>query len=136
MNSVRFHMTYSIELKFLSEYFGQTYLQKHFNYTTLVKYCVMAISRNSNRFLMGIERSLSHKRIMFQFNRSRFIKFFLDIHSERNNSIELLNGYELTYWWNNKSMQLQCGPLFLGFRVNRDSVTWKRANLRMISDSL
>ena len=97
MNSVRFHMTYSIELKFLSENFGQTYLQKHFNYTTLVKYCVMAISRNSNRFLMGIERSLSHKRIMFQFKRSRFIKFFLDIHSERNNSIELLNGYELTY---------------------------------------
>ena len=43
---------------------GQTYLKKHLNYTISVKYCVMTISRNSNRFLMGIERSLSQKGIM------------------------------------------------------------------------
>ena len=29
-----------------------------------MKYCVMAISRNSNLFLMGIERSLSQKEIV------------------------------------------------------------------------
>ena len=39
-----------------NENVGQTYLKKHLNYTILVKYCVMAISRNSNRFLMSIER--------------------------------------------------------------------------------
>ena len=37
----------------------QTYLKKHLDYTILVKYCVMAISRNSNCFLVGLERSLS-----------------------------------------------------------------------------
>ena len=47
-----------------NENVGQTYLKKHLNYTILVKYCVMAISRNSNRFLMGIERSLSQKGII------------------------------------------------------------------------
>ena len=41
-----------------------TYLKKHLNYTILVKNCVMAISRNSNRFLMGIKRSLSQKGII------------------------------------------------------------------------
>ena len=43
---------------------GQTCLKKHLNYTVSVKYCVMTISRNNNRFLMGIERSLSKKGIM------------------------------------------------------------------------
>ena len=37
---------------------GKTYFKKHFNYTIFVKYCVMAISSDSNCFLMGIERSL------------------------------------------------------------------------------
>ena len=43
---------------------GQTYLKKYFDYTVLVKYLVMAISRNSNRVLMGIEMSLFQKRII------------------------------------------------------------------------
>ena len=34
------------------------------NYTILVKHRAMAISRNSNRFLIGIERSLSQKGIV------------------------------------------------------------------------
>ena len=42
----------------------QNYLKKRLNYTVLVKYCLMAISRNSNRFLMGIERRLSQKGII------------------------------------------------------------------------
>ena len=44
--------------------YSKTYLQKHLNYTTLVKYCVMAITSNNIRFLMGIERSLSQKGII------------------------------------------------------------------------
>ena len=55
MNSSQFDMTYSKEFS-KNENVGQTYLKKHLNYTILVKYCVMAISRNSNRFLMSIER--------------------------------------------------------------------------------
>ena len=57
-------MTYSKELQQKNENDKQTYLEKQLNYTTLVKYCVMAISSNSNRFLMGIERSLSHEGII------------------------------------------------------------------------
>ena len=60
-NSVRFDMTYSKELQQENENFGQTYRKNHLNYTVLVKYCVMAISRNINRFLMGIGRSISQK---------------------------------------------------------------------------
>ena len=47
-----------------NENVGQNYLKKHLNSRILVKYCVMAISRNSNRFLMGIEKSLSQKGII------------------------------------------------------------------------
>ena len=43
---------------------GQNYLKKHLNYAILVKYCVMAISRNSNCFLIRIERRLSQKIIV------------------------------------------------------------------------
>ena len=64
MNSVRLDMTYSKELQQKNENDRQTYLEKQLNYIILVKYCVMAISSNSNRFLMGIERSLSHKGII------------------------------------------------------------------------
>ena len=39
-------------------------LKKHLNYTILMKYCVLAIPRNINRFLMGIERSLPQKGII------------------------------------------------------------------------
>ena len=60
-NSVRFDMTYSKELQQENENFGQTYRKNHLNYTVLVKYCVMARSRNINRFLMGIGRSISQK---------------------------------------------------------------------------
>ena len=61
INSVRLDMTYSKEQRITAENenIGQTYLKKHLNYTIIVKYCVMAISRNSNRFVMGIEKSLS-----------------------------------------------------------------------------
>ena len=64
MNSVRLDMTYSKELQQKNENDKQTYLEKQLNYIILVKCCVMAISSNSNRFLMGIERSLSHKGII------------------------------------------------------------------------
>ena len=47
-----------------NENFGQTYAKKYLNYIILVKYCVMAVSRNSNHFLRGIERSLSQKGII------------------------------------------------------------------------
>ena len=40
---------------------GQTYLQKHLNYTILLKYFVLAISTNSNHFLMCIEMSLPER---------------------------------------------------------------------------
>ena len=43
---------------------GQTYLQKHLNYTILLKYFVLAISTNSNHFLMCIEMSLSQRGII------------------------------------------------------------------------
>ena len=67
-----------------NENVGQTHLKKHFNYTILVKYCVIAI---------------------------KFIKFCLyNIHSARNNLINLLSGNKLTYWWNKRFMQPQCGP--------------------------
>ena len=61
----------------------------------------MAISRNRNRFLMGIERILSKKRVIkayeiFQFNRSRFMKFFLyNIHSIKWIRINLLMTEEI-----------------------------------------
>ena len=42
--------------------FDKVILKKHLNYANLVKYCVMA--KNSNRFLMGIERILSKKGIL------------------------------------------------------------------------
>ena len=48
-----------------------------------MKCSVMAVSSNSNRSLMGIERSLKYSK-MFQLNRNRFIRFFLyNIHSEQ-----------------------------------------------------
>ena len=61
-----FTLTWSNEGKInrLDMTYSKTYLQKHLNYTILVKYCVMAITSNNIRFLMGIERSLSQKGIM------------------------------------------------------------------------
>ena len=53
-NSVRFYMTYSIELQKKMRMLDKLIFKN---------ICVMAISRNSNRFLMGIERSPSHKKI-------------------------------------------------------------------------
>ena len=63
-----------------NENVGQSCLKKHLNQRNLVKYYVIAISRNSNRFLMGIERSLSQKEIIkvyeiFQLKSSSFIIF-------------------------------------------------------------
>ena len=88
MNSVRPDMTYLKELQQKNENVEQTYLEKHLNYTILVKYCAMAISRNSNRWVLrGISprKELQKYMKIFQFNRSRVIKFFLyNIHSERN----------------------------------------------------
>ena len=52
--------------------------QRHLNLTISMKYCGIALSRNSNHVLMSIESSLSQK-IM------KFIKFFpYNIHSEQN----------------------------------------------------
>ena len=61
-----FTLTWSNEGKInrLDMTYSKTYLQKYLNYTILVKYCVMAITSNNIRFLMGIERSLSQKGIM------------------------------------------------------------------------
>ena len=64
MNSVRLWYDLLKRITAKSENVVQAYLKKHLNYTILVKYCVMAISRNRNRFLMGIERSLSQKEII------------------------------------------------------------------------
>ena len=47
-----------------NNYVEQTYLKKHLNYTILLNYCVMAISKNSNRSLKGIKRSLSQRGII------------------------------------------------------------------------
>ena len=63
MNSVRHDMTYSKELQQKLKMLDNLIL-KILNYTISVKYCVMAISRNSNRFLMGTVRSLSQKVII------------------------------------------------------------------------
>ena len=65
VNSVRPDMTYSKELqqkeKMLEKFVLKTF---ELNIWILVKYCVVPKSRNSNHFLMGIERSLSHKGII------------------------------------------------------------------------
>ena len=61
VNSVWPDMTYSKELQQKNENVGQTFLKKHLNYKILVKYCLMTISRNSDRFLMRTARSLSQK---------------------------------------------------------------------------
>ena len=105
---------------------GQTYHKKHLNYTILVKYCVKAIPRNSNRFLMVIERGLSQKDSAVAGSYSSFFIIFIQ------NGIKRIR---ITYWWNKRFMQVQCGPLFLDFRGNWHPVTWKRAALRMSPDS-
>ena len=64
MKSARLDLTYSKELQQKLKMLEKHILKKHLNYTILVKYCVMVISRNSNRFLTGIERNLSQKGII------------------------------------------------------------------------
>ena len=68
---------------------GQIYINKHLDYTILVKYCLMAISRTSNRFLIGIEKSLSQKGIIKVYENiliqpSQVHEVLFNIHSERN----------------------------------------------------
>ena len=64
VNSVRPYITYSKELQQKMKMLDKLVL-KTFELNNLsVKYCVMATSRNSNHFLMGVERSLSLKGIM------------------------------------------------------------------------
>ena len=43
---------------------GQNHRKKHLNYIILVKYCVMAIFRNCDHFLMGTESNLLQKGII------------------------------------------------------------------------
>ena len=72
-----------------NENVGQIYINKHLDYTILVKYCLMAISRTSNRFLIGIEKSLSQKGIIKVYETiliqpSQIHEVLFNIHSERN----------------------------------------------------
>ena len=60
MNSVRFDMTYSKELQQKRKILTKLILKNIW----IIQYCVMAISRNSNRFLIRTERSLSQKGII------------------------------------------------------------------------
>ena len=59
------------------------------NYKILVTYCVMAISKNNNCFLMGIARKLSQKEIIKLYQNIPIQpwqvhkKNFYDIHSEQ-----------------------------------------------------
>ena len=64
MNSVRLDMTLLKRIRGKKKLLDKLTLKKNLNYTDLVKYCVMAKSRNSNRFLMGIGKSLSQKGII------------------------------------------------------------------------
>ena len=57
-------MTYSKELQQRMKMLDKLIVKKHLNYTVLVKYYFMAKSRNSNRFLMSIGRSLSQREII------------------------------------------------------------------------
>ena len=56
-------MTYSKELQQKMKMLDKVIFKK-LNCTNLVKYCVMAISSNSNRLLMGVGRSLSQKAVV------------------------------------------------------------------------
>ena len=64
VNSVRPYMTYSKELQQKMKILDKVIFKNIWIKPILVKYCATAVSRNNNRFLMGIKRSLSQKRIM------------------------------------------------------------------------
>ena len=92
MNSIQLDMTHSkrITAKKKNEYVGEIYSKNLLYYTIIVKYCVIALFRNNNRFLMGMEGSLSQKGIIkvyqkLKFNPRRLMKSLLyNIHSEGN----------------------------------------------------
>ena len=135
LNSVQLDITYSKELQQKMKTLDKLILKKHSNYTILVKYCVMAISRNCNSFLMVIERSLSQKGTIKVYENIptqpwQVHKVFSLQYSEQNKI------YKLTYWWNKRIMQLHCRPIFLDFPWNRHPVKWKSANLQIRLDIL
>ena len=97
-----------------------------------MKFCVMVIPRNTNRFLFLPESN--YKNIGKYSNstiaiwKSSFFIIFIQNGIKRIR-INLLMKREI-------HAAIRCGPLFLDLRGNRHPITWRRANLWMSHDKL